>query len=104
MGTGNMKSRNLRKITRRNNLEGAKFSEEDIAEAIKTIPLHSAPGPDGIPAKVLRECVEELKKPLYLLWRTSLDHGYVPSKLKQSKLKTIIHSSRDWIRNPQNFD
>ena len=71
-------------------LEDLEFSEEDIAEAIKTIPLHSAPGPDGIPAKVLRECVEELKKPLYLLWRTSLDHGYVPSKLKQSNVIPIF--------------
>ena len=31
-------------------LEDIEISEEDIAEAIKTIPLHSAPGPDGIPA------------------------------------------------------
>ena len=71
-------------------LEDLEFDEEDIAKAIKTIPTHSAPGPDGIPARVLRECTDELKKPIYILWRSSLNNGYVPVKLKQSNVIPIF--------------
>ena len=33
----------------------------------------SAPGPDGIPAVLLKECKKELKLPLYYLWRESFN-------------------------------
>ena len=66
------------------------FGQEHIANAIKNIPSHSSPGPDGIPAKLLRECVEELKKPIFLLWRASMDSGKVPRKLKLSHVIPIF--------------
>ena len=47
-----------------------------------SVPTHSAPGPDGIPAILLKECVSELKVPLFMLWRKSLDLGIVPERLK----------------------
>ena len=71
-------------------LEDMDFSDQDIVEAIKSIPLHSAPGPDGIPSIVLRECVDQLKKPLFMLWRSSLNHGCVPTKLKLSYVIPIF--------------
>ena len=81
--------------------EDIEFDEEDIAAAIKSIPMHSAPGPDGIPAKVLKECVEELKRPIYLLWRCSLDSGWVPAKLKQSYVVPIFKKGNRSF--PQNY-
>ena len=82
-------------------LEDIVFDEESIAEAIKSIPLHSAAGPDGIPAKLLRECVTELKRPIFLLWRASLDSGVVPENLKQSYVIPIFKKGSRSA--PQNY-
>ena len=41
----------------------------------------SAPGPDSIPAVLLKTCRKELKKTLRLLWRASLNQGTIPSDL-----------------------
>ena len=53
------------------------FSEEDIKAACKQLKASSAPGPDGVPAKLLKVCREELGKPLFYLWRASLDSGNI---------------------------
>ena len=76
---------NINNLTREHGprgLDNIYFTEDDIKTSIMSIPTHSAPGPDGIPAKLLKECVNELKGPLYTLWRRSLDTGIVPEKLK----------------------
>ena len=44
----------------------------DILLAIKEIPLFAAPGPDKIPAIVLKECAEEIVEAIIILWRKSL--------------------------------
>ena len=41
----------------------------------------SAAGADGVPASLLKTCRKELKQPLYILWRASLDHGMIPADL-----------------------
>ena len=57
------------------------FSEADIENACAELSSTSAPGADGIPASLLKTCRKELRKPLHLLWRSSLDHGLIPSDL-----------------------
>ena len=71
-------------------LEDIIFTEDDIVESVKRIPTQSSPGPDGIPAKLLKECIHELKKPLYKLWRTSLDQGKIPENVKFSHVSPIF--------------
>ena len=71
-------------------LEDIIFTEDDIVESVKRIPTQSSPGPDGIPAKLLKECIHQLKKPLYKLWRTSLDQGKVPENVKFSHVSPIF--------------
>ena len=75
-------------------LEDFSFNEEDIHRTIELIPAHSAAGPDGIPAKLLKECAGELKTPIYILWRKSLDLGQFPSKLKNS-IVVPVHKKGD---------
>ena len=58
------------------------FTVEDIKKAIDDIPTFSAPGPDKIPAILLKKCKDELAHPLYMLWRLSLDTGNIPEILK----------------------
>ena len=57
------------------------FTEEDIIKACAELKSGSAAGADGIPASLLKICRKELAKPLYLLWRSSLDQGSIPSDL-----------------------
>ncbi|KAK3871698.1 hypothetical protein Pcinc_023175 [Petrolisthes cinctipes] len=56
-------------------LKNIEFSEQDIIAAIEELKPNSAPGPDGIPTNVLIKCKDALARPLYLLWRHSLDTG-----------------------------
>ena len=58
------------------------LSTELIEEAISEIKLDSAPGPDGIPAILLKRCVGSLSKPIHLLWSESMSLGQVPSYYK----------------------
>ena len=54
------------------------FSPSDIVNAIKSISPTSAPGPDGITPKFLKDYADELAEPLCILWRMSLDSGDNP--------------------------
>ena len=55
---------------------------DDITEAISEIKLDSAPGPDGIPAILLKRCATSLSVPIHLLWSESMSSGIVPSFYK----------------------
>ena len=57
------------------------FNESDIEMACSELSSTSSPGPDGIPAALLKICRKELKYPLYILWRKSLDQGVIPPDL-----------------------
>ena len=37
------------------------FTEEDVIKAINELGINSAPGPDKIPAKLIKECKESSK-------------------------------------------
>ena len=49
----------------------------------------AASGPDGVPSLLLRNCADELKIPLTLLWRASLNEGRLPSALKLSRVAPV---------------
>ena len=57
------------------------FTPDHIEYACAELSVSSAPGPDGIPASVLKECRKELKQPLYFLWNESLKQGVIPPDL-----------------------
>ena len=57
------------------------FTEEDIELACNELSLTSAPGPDGVPSSLLKICRKELKKPLFLLWSSSMRKGIIPPDL-----------------------
>ena len=62
-------------------LTDIKFTEEDIEAACAELNSSSAPGADGIPTSFLKTCRRELRRPLYILWRASLDQGLIPEDL-----------------------
>ena len=58
------------------------LSTELIEDAISEVKLDSAPGPDGIPAILLKRCAGSLSRPIHLLWSESMSLGQVPSYYK----------------------
>ena len=50
------------------------FSEQMIEEEIASLKNHSAPGPDHFPVLLLKTYKKELSKPIYMMWRESLDN------------------------------
>ena len=77
------------------------FSPSDIETVIDEIGLYSANGPDGFPAMVLKRCKEILSKPLYMLWRSSLDCGTVPTALLTQTIVPI--HKKDSKATPANY-
>ena len=70
------------KVTEGNTeLADINFSQADIEKACAELKGVAAPGPDGVPAMLLKSCRKELSKPLQVLWRSSLDTGIIPKEL-----------------------
>ena len=63
-------------------VEDISITVKDILNAIKEIPTHAAPGPDKLPAMVLKECANDLAEAILIIWRKSLDTGQIPDTLK----------------------
>ena len=62
-------------------LKDIRFTEHDIESACKELKNSSSPGPDGVPAMLLKTACKELSRPLFLLWRASFDQGVIPPDL-----------------------
>lgn len=65
------------------------FGEDDIVKAIDEISSSAAAGPDRYPALLLKNCKYNMAKPLYLLWRKSLDCGKIPQLMKMANIIPI---------------
>ena len=68
-------------------IEDVEIDLKDIEDAIKDIPTNASPGPDKLPAIVLKECAKQLSPAIRKIWRKSLDTADIPDILK---LQTII--------------
>ena len=77
------------------------FTMQNIETAIKELKNNSAPGPDGIPAGLLKNCCHALAGPLASMWKRSLHEGVVPSFYKMS-LVCPLHKKGDKI-TPGNY-
>ena len=82
-------------------LSDINFSEQDIMNAIDLIPINAAAGPDKFPAIILKECKEQLTKPLYIIWRSSLNTGQIPSVYLQQTIVPIFKKGSK--SNPENY-
>ena len=64
------------------------LTPDKIVEAIFEIKLDSAPGPDGIPAILLKRCATSLC--VHLLWSESMSSGIVPSFYKTGFISPLF--------------
>ena len=60
------------------------FDWEDFCDAIDAIPAGAAPGPDGIPAIMMKKAKVPISRLLVFLFRVSLDQGDIPECLKEA--------------------
>ena len=65
------------------------FSEEDVDTLLTKLKDNKSPGVDNIHPAMLKNLHSELKKPLYLLFRKSLDEGTVPNDWKMANVAPI---------------
>lgn len=66
------------------------FTPENVEKAIESIPNSAAPGPDKLPAIILKQCKKQLSYPIYKIWRKSLDTGEIPEILKTQGIVPIF--------------
>ena len=57
---------------------------EDLSEAVDSIPGGSSPGPDGIPAILLKKAKKPISRILCKLMKKTLETRDIPQRLKRS--------------------
>ena len=58
-------------------LSNITIDKNEIIEAIHDLSTLSAPGPDGVPAIVIKECAEALSEPLMIFFNSFFDCHYI---------------------------
>jgi hypothetical protein len=61
-----------------------------VTKLLRNLKPHKASGPDGIPARLLKETAEEIAPAITLLFQASLDQGTVPSQWKKASVVPIF--------------
>ena len=79
-----------KRVAKDDELKDIDFTEHDIMEKLQALKPDKCPGPDGFHPYVLRECCSELAKPLFLIYRKSLDSGELPPDWKTATVTPIF--------------
>ena len=66
------------------------FSSADIKKILSNLKADKLPGPDNIHPSVLKECADVLASPLHLLFRKSLNEGFLPQDWKDGYVTPIF--------------
>ena len=70
------------------------IAEEDVREALDLIRDGSAPGPDGIPTKLILGLKKELIKPLTILFRKSVRDARIPDQWRDAVVTPIFKKGK----------
>ena len=66
------------------------FSQQDVLNALKKIKADTAGGPDELSARFLVQITEHIVYPLFVIFRKSLDEGFVPEDWKSAYISPIF--------------
>ena len=61
-----------------------------VPKLLDGLNIHKAPGPDGLNARVLKECSNEISPILALIFNESLAHGDVPDEWQQANISPVL--------------
>ena len=73
-----------------NLLENMTFSLRDVEKAISEIGTYSASPENDIPAIVLKKCKFQLSYPIWLIWKESLETGYIHPEFKNQMVTPVF--------------
>ena len=72
-----------------------------VAKLLDGLNVHKAPGPDGLNARVLKECSNEISPILALIFNESLAWGDVPDEWRQANVSPVFKN--DEIYDAANY-
>nr|VZI46516.1 unnamed protein product [Spirometra erinaceieuropaei] len=75
-------------------METVQFTEGMFLTELLRLKESKSPGPDEIPAKILKELAGELAEPLSMLFHTSFETGYLPPDWKSAWITPLSKGSR----------
>ena len=61
-----------------------------VAKLLDGLNIHKAPGPDGLNARVLKECSNEIPPILALIFNESLTRGDIPDEWRQANDSSVF--------------
>ena len=70
-------------------LSDLSITTESVEEVLASLDANKAAGPDGIEARLLKGCAEEMAPKLQQIFRKSLDEGEVPKQWKEAHIVPI---------------
>ena len=71
-------------------------TEENVIRVLKSLKASSSPGPDFVPANLLKECAEILAEPLKIIYEESLKTGILPTDFKKAIISPI-YKGGNWL-------
>ena len=71
-----------------------KITNSHVTEAIEKLKEYSAPGPDEIPPKVIKELKTELVTPLTILFQKSMDAGKIPDDWREANVTPLFKKGK----------
>ena len=78
------------------------ITEENVEAAIAILKEEAAAGPDNIPPRVIRQLKEELKTPLTVLFKTSIETSKIPEDWRDASV-TPIYKGKGSKSEPGNY-
>ena len=73
-----------------NPISSLEICEENILKMLHTLKIDKSPGPDELHPRVLKEISSSITKPLYHIFKQSLDKGKLPSDWKTALVSAIF--------------
>ena len=74
---------------------------DTVRTILSSIPVHKACGPDGVSARIVRECSHELSVPLAKICSLSLSQGTFPQRWKEANVFPILKKGN--AKDPKNY-
>ena len=71
-------------------IENIPLNEIEVKMAIDELSPNAAPGPDGIPAILMKKCKDSISEPLCMIFSMSLKTGKVPEIFKTAHITPIL--------------
>ena len=76
-------------------------SETAIRSALHNLQVHKACGPDNVSARIIKECSEQLVKPLFILFNMSVSQGIFPTRWAEANIVPIFKKGSK--KSPANY-